>query len=197
MCTQKFERGKTMKNKTDVNEKISREEYLYHNTELLLKKYREVVWSIEVSAMHAQINFELEMDCTLEKFLEMYYAAGADLMGTDIQEQLRTLERNKKMLKMIEMSLNILRNRHMNGEVYYWILFYTYLSEKPCKTIDDVISHVEQQTEPMSWKTYFRRRKDAIKTLSTILWGFSSKECLPVLSELLNKNFNITENIIG
>ena len=27
-------------------EKNSREEYLYHNTELLLKKYRDVVWSI-------------------------------------------------------------------------------------------------------------------------------------------------------
>ena len=174
-----------MKEIKNTNEKISREEYLYHNTELLLKKYREVVWCIEVSAMQAQIGFELEMDCKLEEFLDMSYAAGADLLGTDIQEQMRTLERNKKMLKMIEMSLNILRNRHMNGEMYYWILFYTYLSEKPCKTIDDVITHVEQQTEPMSWKTYFRRRKDAIKILSNILWGFTSKECLPVLSELV------------
>ena len=86
-------------NKT-VDKKISREEYLYHNTEVLLKKYRDVVWSIEVSTIQAQISFELEMDCKLEEFLEMSYAAGADLSGTNIQEQMRTLERNKKMLKM-------------------------------------------------------------------------------------------------
>ena len=34
-----------------------REKYLYHNTELLLKKYRDVVWSIEASVMQARINF--------------------------------------------------------------------------------------------------------------------------------------------
>ncbi len=41
---------KENKDKTQV----SREEYLYHNTEMLLKKYRDVVWSIEVSAMQCQ-----------------------------------------------------------------------------------------------------------------------------------------------
>jgi len=28
------------------NNKLSREEYLYHNTEKLLKKYRDIVWSM-------------------------------------------------------------------------------------------------------------------------------------------------------
>jgi methanogenic corrinoid protein MtbC1 len=105
--------------------KMSREEFLYHNTELLLKKYRDVVWSIEASAIQAEISFELEMDCKLEEFLEMSYAAGMDVSGTQIQEQTRTLERNKKMLKIIETALNVLRTRHTNGETYYWILYYT------------------------------------------------------------------------
>ena len=30
-------------NKKKIDEKMSREEYLYHNTEMLLKKYRDVV----------------------------------------------------------------------------------------------------------------------------------------------------------
>ena len=59
--------------KDKVMKKKSKEEYLYHNTELLLRKYRDVVWSIEVSAIQAQISFELEMDCKLEEFLEMSY----------------------------------------------------------------------------------------------------------------------------
>lgn len=45
------------------NKKMTKEAYLYHNTEMLLKKYRDVVWSIEVSAIQAQMSFELEMDC--------------------------------------------------------------------------------------------------------------------------------------
>ena len=173
-------------NKKKADEKISREEYLYHNTEMLLKKYRDVVWSIEVSTIQAQISFELEMDCKLEEFLEMSYAAGADLSGTNIQEQMRTLERNKKMLKMIELALNILQKKQNCGEEYYWILFYTYISEKPCKSVEDIISLVEEKTEPMSWKTYYKRKKEAISTLSTILWGFTSKECLPILEEFID-----------
>ena len=165
--------------------KISKEEYLYHNTEILLKKYRDVVWSIEVSAMQAQISFELEMDCKLEEFLEMSYSAGADLSGTHIQEQMRTLERNKKMLKIIESAVNILRKKQVEGEEYYWILYYTYLSDKPCKRVEDIIKLVGQKTEPMAWKTYFNRRKKAVETLSTILWGFTSKDCLPILKEFL------------
>ena len=55
------------------NKRNNNEDKLYHNTELLLKKYRDVVWSIEVSAIQAQISFEIEMDCRLDEFLEMSY----------------------------------------------------------------------------------------------------------------------------
>ena len=87
-------------NRKKVNEKMTREEYLYHNTEKLLKKYRDVVWSIEVAAIQNQVSLELDMDCNLDEYLEMSYASGADLSGIRIQEQMRVMERNKKMLKI-------------------------------------------------------------------------------------------------
>lgn len=159
----------------------ARKEHLYHNTELLLKRYRDVVWSIETSVIQAKVSFELEMDCKLEEFLDMTYAAGADLAGTHIQEQMRTLERSKKMLKIIETAVDLLRKKQADGELYYWILYYTYLSEKPCKRIEDIIRLVGEKTEEISWKTYFNKRRKAIEILSTILWGFASKECMPIL----------------
>lgn len=171
--------------KKKVDKKISREEYLYHNTELLLKRYREVVWSIEASVAQAQINFELEMDCKLNEYLEMSYAAGVDLSSAQIQEQMRTMERNKKMLKIIEVALDLLRKKHDGGEECYWILYYTYISEKPCKNLEDLIRRISEKTEYISWKTYYNRRKKAIQILSTILWGFTSKECLPVIEEFI------------
>lgn len=171
-----------MSDKNTNVEKTKREEYLYHNTELLLKKYRDVVWSIEVSTIQAQMNFKLEMDCKLEEFLEMSYVAGADLSGTHIQEQMRTLERNKKMLKIIESAINVLRENHKFGEEYYWVLYFTYLSKKICLSVDDIISNVYDKTRVgVSQKTYFKYRKDAISKLSTILWGYTTKESSSVI----------------
>ena len=165
----------------DIYKQTEREKYLYHNTELLFKKYRDVVWSLEVSAIQAQINFELEMDCKLDEFLNKSYEAGADLSGTEIQEQMRVMERNKKMLKIINSAIDILRRQQYDGEMYYWIIYYTYLYEKPIKSIDKIIEKMAPEVGYISWKTYFRKKKKAIEILSTILWGFTSKECLPII----------------
>lgn len=172
-------------NKKRVNEKLSREEYLYHNTEILLKKYRDVVWSIEVEAIQNRVSLELEMDCNLDEYLGKSYASGVDLSGIRIQEQMRVMERNKKMLKMIEGAVDILRRRQINGEMYYWILYYTYFSERPCKKTEEIIELVSEKTEYMSWGSYFKRKAKAIEILSNILWGFTSKECLAILDEFV------------
>lgn len=175
-----------MKKSIKSEEQKMREKKAYHNTELLLKKYRYVVWSIEVSAIQTQISFEIEMGCKLEEFLEMSYAAGADLTGTDIQEQMRTLERNKKMLKIIENAVNLLKRKQEDGEEYYNIIYYTYMSEKTYKKVENIIEKIASVTgEYMSWKTYYAKKKRAIETLSTILWGFTSKECLPILEDFI------------
>lgn len=172
-------------NKKNADEKIVREKYLYHNTELLLKKYRDVVWSIEVAAIQNQVSLELEMDCNLNNFLEMSYASGADLSGVRIQEQMRIMERNKKMLKMIDAAVDILRRRHVDGEAYYWILYYTYFSERPCRNTEEIIDLISEKTEYMSWGSYFNRKTRAIEILSNILWGFTSKDCLAILNEFV------------
>ncbi|MBQ7096770.1 MAG: hypothetical protein IJN96_01705 [Clostridia bacterium] len=173
-------------NKKKETEKISREEYLYHNTELLLKKYRDVVWSIEVAMTQTELDFELEMDCGLGEFLEMSYVAGADFLGTQIQEQMRTLERNKKMLKIIEKAVDVLKSNPTFGEEYYWILHFTYLSKKVCPTVDEIIENVYGKTHKyMSQKTYFKHRKTAINKLSTILWGFTAKDCSSIIDKFV------------
>ncbi len=167
------------------SDRTEREEYLYHNTLLLLKKYRDVVWSIEVAAMQAQIDFEAEMDCNLDDFLNKSYQAGADLAGTEIHEQMRVMERNKKMLKMIDAAVDLLRRKQVDGETYYQILYLTYLSDKPLKTTEEIVEKLAQNGEYMSWKTYFNKRTKAIEILSTVLWGFTSKECMPIIEDFL------------
>lgn len=171
-----------MKNKKD-EKKLSRQEYLFHNTEKLLKRYRDVVWAVEASTLQAKINFELEFECGIDEFLEMGYAAGADLSGTDIEQHMRTIDRSRKMLKIIETAVDIMRRKHKHGEIYYWILHYTYLSEQEPLNADAILDQLCETLTPMSWKTYYRKRKEAIDCLSTILWGYSSRECCKIVDE--------------
>ena len=173
--------------KPKEKDRTEREEYLYHNTELLLKRYRDVVWSIEVAAIQAQVDFEAEMECSLDDFLNKSYQAGADLSGTQIQEQMRVMERNKKMLKMIDMAVDLLRRKKVDGEMYYQILYHTYLSDMPLKSVGDIIDKLAENGEYMSWKTYYNKRTKAIEVLSTVLWGFTSKECMPIIESFLGE----------
>ena len=35
-----------------------KEKWVFHNTQLLLEHYRDVVWSLEVSVFQANVNFQ-------------------------------------------------------------------------------------------------------------------------------------------
>ena len=99
---------------------------------------------------------------------------------------MRILERNKKMLKIIEKAVGVLKANPTFGEEYYWILYFTYLSEKACPTVDEIMDNVYAKTNKyMSQKTYFKHRKAAINKLSTILWGFTSKDCCAIVEKFV------------
>lgn len=51
---------------------------LYHGTWTLLRKYRDVVWSLELSVRRVQKKFEVEYGKSIEDFLESIYLASID-----------------------------------------------------------------------------------------------------------------------
>ena len=110
---------------------------LYHDTWKLLQKYRDVVWSMELSVQQVKISFEKEFGQTIDDFLDSIYSAGADLSGTEIEQHARCIQRSNQMIKLVDGALDILRYKHRNGEELYWILYYTceLLQEMniPCK----------------------------------------------------------------
>lgn len=114
--------------------------------------------------------------------------AGADLGGTDIENHARCIERSYKMLTLLENSVNLLRTRHQSGEVYYWILYYSFLSPQKLKNVEEIIESLRPHIRDISPSTYYRIRKDAVQTLSSILWGYSSKEALSTLDLLFPEN---------
>lgn len=160
------------------------EDKRYHDTLLLLKNYRDVVWSMELSAEQLRKDFTLEFGSSVEEFLDSVYMAGADLNGTKIESHARSIERSRKMLVLLNQAVGFMREKNKNGEVYYWILYYTYLSPKQYESTGQVMEQIKPHIsiQDFSQATYYRKRSAAVKTLSSILWGYSSKECLDILS---------------
>lgn len=116
-------------------EKDVAENPLYHDTWKLLKKYRDVVWSLEISVQHVRAKFEIEYGTSIEDFLDSVYLAGADLNGSDIEHHAKCIERSHKMLKLLDSAVELLRTRHKNGEAYYWLLYYSFLSPQQLKNV--------------------------------------------------------------
>ena len=157
----------------------------YHDTWRLLKRYRDVVWSLELSVLQVKNKFRIEYECSIEDFLETIYVAGADLHGTEIESHARCIERSHKMLTLLENAVNLLRTRHKRGEVYYWVLYYTYLSPQKLKNVEEIIEVLRPHVRDISFSTYYRLRKEAVESLSAVLWGFTAKETLETLEKFL------------
>ena len=137
------------------------EDSRYHDTWRLLKKYRDVVWSMELSVQQVKKEFEIEFGSTIDDFLESVYLAGADLGGT----------------------VDILRTRHKSGETYYWLLYYTFLSPQQLDNVNEIIEQLRPHIRDIGRTTYYRKREQAVEALSSILWGYSSKDCLALLAD--------------
>lgn len=163
--------------------KAPAEDSRYHDTWRLLKKYRDVVWSMELSVQQVKKEFEIEYGRTIEDFLESAYLAGADLGGTKFENYARCIERSNQMLKLLDNAVNILRTRHKSGEIYYWLLYHTFLSPQQLDNVNEIIEQLQPHIRDISRATYYRKREQAVAALSSILWGYSSKDCLALLDD--------------
>jgi hypothetical protein len=172
----------TKKKETDVSENP-----LYHDTWTLLRKYRDVVWSLELSVQRVRRQFQIEFGSSIEDFLESIDIAGLDFDNTDIAEQAKSIERSHKMLKLVEHSVNLLREKHKNGEEYYWILFYSFLSPQQYRSVDDIIEQMRAHVEGFAYRSYYRKRKEAIDALSSVLWGYTSRDSMEILEHFFPK----------
>lgn len=161
------------------------EEALYHDTWKLLKKYRDVVWSLELSVQQVRNKFEIEYGTTIEDFLDSVYLAGADIAGSDIEHHAQCIERSHRMLKLLDSAIDLLRNKHKNGESYYWLLYYSYLSPQQLRNVEEIIEKLRPHIRDISMRTYYRKRQECIGALSSILWGYTSKDSMEVLEQFI------------
>lgn len=169
--------------KKKVEELNVTENPLYHDTWKLLKKYRDVVWSLELSVQQVKKKFEVEFGSSIEDFLDSVYLAGADLSGSDIEHHARCIEKSHKMLKLLDSAVDLLRTKHKNGETYYWLLYYSFLSPQQLRNVEEIIEKLRPHIRDISFRTYYRRRQEAIDALSSVLWGYTAQDSLEILEQ--------------
>lgn len=161
------------------------DDMIFHNTELLLRNYRDVVWSLEVSVFHANTSFLEEYGSSLEDFLEMSYVAGMDVDASDVAARIKSINRSRNMLRIIDSAVELLRKKHRKGEIYYWTLYYSYLSPQELENVEEIVEKLSNYTKDMSRRTYFRKRDEAVLQLGRLLWGYTTKECMEILERFV------------
>ena len=174
-----------MNNKKQSNTPSPEDNPLFHDTWKLLKNYRDAVWNLELAVQQVKNQFEIEYGSSIEEFLDSIYLAGADIGGSKLENYAKSIERSNKMLNLLNSAVDILRSKHKHGEQYYWILYYSYLSPQQLQNTDEIIEALVPHITNISKRTYYRKRPEAVQALSSILWGYTSKDCL----EMLNKFF--------
>ena len=159
----------------------------YHDTLLLLKKYRDVVWSLSVSVEHVKSDFRECFGENIDDFLESVYVAGADLSGTDIEERAKCIERSNKMLQLVDSAVAMMRNKHKHGELYYQVLYYNFHCEHEYGSLDDALEALNEAGIMISRRTMFDYRTHAINLVSTYLWGYTAKDTQNILAKFIKE----------
>ena len=169
------------------NTPSAEENPLFHDTWKLLKNYRDAVWNLELAVQQVKNQFEIEYGSSIEEFLDSIYLAGADIGGSRLENYAQSIERSNKMLNLLNSAVDILRSKHKHGEQYYWILYYSYLSPQQLQNTDEIIESLVPHITHISKRTYYRKRPEAVQALSSILWGYTSKDCLEMLNRFVPK----------
>ena len=139
-------------------------------------------WSFSVQ--HVRTKFEIEYGTSIEDFLDSVYLAGADLAGSDIEHHAKCIERSHQNAQAAGISQsNCCVTKHKNGEAYYWLLYYSFLSPQQLKNVEEIIETLRPHIRDISFRTYYRKRREAIEALSSVLWGYTSKDSLDMLEQ--------------
>ena len=49
--------------------------------------------------------------------------------------------------------------------------------------MEEIIEQLRPHIHDISFRTYYRRRKEAIEALSSVLWGYTAQDSLQVLEQ--------------
>ena len=113
------------------------ENNVYHDVIRLFKIYRAVNWRMQIKVNQVKHRIREEYGTDLDEFLDSIYQAGMDINQDldDMKQRIEVINRSNKFLKLIDEAVELMRNFHPQGERYYWVLYYSYMSARKAENI--------------------------------------------------------------
>lgn len=121
------------------------ENNVYHDVIRLFKIYRAVNWRMQIKVNQVKHRIREEYGTDLDEFLDSIYQAGMDINQDldDMKQRIEVINRSNKFLKLIDEAVELMRNFHPQGERYYWVLYYSYMSARKAENIDEILDLLE------------------------------------------------------
>lgn len=140
----------------------------YHNTELLLKQYKNIAWMIEcfpdTIAEELEQPFEKVDDVINRLDIEM------SLGNRKVENRLASIRKTRLVLDRINDALSVLKKKPDDGERLYDLIYLTYIAPES-------LNHNEMLFRlNLSSRHYYRLREQAISVLSIRLWSAPNKD---------------------
>ena len=176
-----LERRGIVEDPSIVNEKARQAEQalrrnMYHNTQMMLKHYRDIVWALE--CFPEQVAEEPDRPLKdLDALLSMVDTQLA-MGNTRLEHRMLSIKQSRLLLDRINDALTVLRQKPGNGEMMYNIIFQTFVTP-------DKLTHQEILYRlDISDRHYYRLRQQAVNILSIRLWT-APTGCLDAWLEIL------------
>lgn len=166
-------RGYLITQKTrDDEAELRRQEFAkraYHNTELLLQSYRDLVWAVE--SIPDQIASELQMPfATLD---ELIYRIDLELAleNKALEGRLSSISQSRILIDRMNEAVSVLKQKPTDGPLLYDVIYHTFMSKEVPENIFDLLYKLH-----LSRRKYYDVRKKAIRLISLRLWSAPNKE---------------------
>jgi hypothetical protein len=165
-----------------IDDAESVENWCFHNTKKLLKKYRSTKMCISAEMDKLEDNCESELGLRFEQMAKFAELVDVDLTGTYLESRMKSMQKNRQMLAFLDRAVSSMRAYDDNGEEFYWIIYLKYMAPNDEKCANDVgiVGKLRDKNIPISQSTFYRRLNAAIGTLSGILWGFTARDTLQI-----------------
>ena len=136
---------------------------VYHNTELMLKQYRNLAWVLETfpEEISAELEKPFENIDTLLNDLDVGMAYG----NRRIEQRLEGIIQARLIIDRINVAVDSLKRYAYQGKLLYKLIYYSYISPEK-EALIEVANKLD-----ISERHYYRLRSTAFRVISNTLWS--------------------------
>lgn len=141
---------------------------LFHNTELLLKHYKNIAWMLECFPETVAEELEQPFE-NIDKMIESLDFEMA-IGNRKLENRLENIRKTRLMLDRVNDALTVLKKKPEDGERLYDLIYLTYIAPESLNH-NEILYRLN-----LSSRHYYRLREQAINILSIRLWSAPNKD---------------------